>query len=77
MAKDGKSIETIDASLNPDGDVKSTKVKVNWLPAYDELVELELHDFGYLITKKQPEGGRFQRPREPRLRQSDQVPWRL
>ena len=57
MAKDGKSIETIDASLNPDGDVKSTKVKVNWLPAYDELVELELHDFGYLITKKQPEDG--------------------
>ena len=62
MAKDGKSIETIDASLNPDGDVKEhEKVKVNWLPAYDELVELELHDFGYLITKKQPEesGGDF------------------
>jgi glutamyl-tRNA synthetase len=57
MAKDGKTIETIDATLNPDGDVKSTKVKVNWLPAYDELVELELHDFGYLITKKQPEDG--------------------
>jgi len=57
VAEDGKTIETIDATLNPDGDVKSTKVKVNWLPAYDELVALELHDFGYLITKKQPEDG--------------------
>ena len=50
-------IEKIDASLHLEGDVKTTKIKLNWLPAYDELVQLELHNFGYLITKRQPEDG--------------------
>jgi len=35
-----------------EGSVKSTKLKLTWLPKLEELVPLKLVDFDYLITKK-------------------------
>ena len=35
--------------------MKSTKLKLTWLPQNDELVSLTLADFDYLITKKKVE----------------------
>jgi glutamyl-tRNA synthetase len=41
--------------LHLEGSVKSTKLKLTWLPEIAELVSLSLMDFGYLITKKKLE----------------------
>lgn len=38
--------------LHLEGSVKTTKLKLTWLPDSDELVTLSLVDFDYLITKK-------------------------
>lgn len=38
--------------LHLDGSVKTTKLKLTWLPEIDELVKLSLMEFDYLITKK-------------------------
>lgn len=38
--------------LHPEGSVKTTKLKLTWLPESDELVNLLLVEFDYLITKK-------------------------
>ena len=38
-----------------EGSVKSTKLKLTWLPKIEELVQLTLVDFDYLITKKKVE----------------------
>lgn len=38
--------------LHLEGSVKTTKLKLTWLPESDELVKLSLVDFDYLITKK-------------------------
>lgn len=43
--------------LNLDGSVKSTKLKLTWLPNIDELVHLSLVEYDYLITKKKLEDG--------------------
>lgn len=45
----------IDAELHLEGSVKTTKLKLTWLPKIDELVPLTLVDFDYLITKKKVE----------------------
>ena len=45
----------VDADLHLEGSVKSTKLKLTWLPQNDELVSLTLADFDYLITKKKVE----------------------
>ncbi|KNA19300.1 hypothetical protein SOVF_062830 [Spinacia oleracea] len=42
--------------LNLDGSVKTTKLKLTWLPEIDELVKLQLVEFDYLITKKKADG---------------------
>ena len=38
--------------LHLEGSVKSTKLKLTWLPETSELVNLTLVDFDYLIAKK-------------------------
>jgi len=38
--------------LHLGGSVKTTKLKLTWLPMVDELVELQLVKFDYLITKR-------------------------
>ncbi|CAL9003118.1 unnamed protein product [Prunus brigantina] len=43
--------------LNLEGSVKTTKLKLTWLPQTDELVKLCLMEFDYLITKKKVEEG--------------------
>ena len=55
--KDGPSGATVsmEAELNLKGCVKSTKMKLTWLPNMNELVPLKLLDFDYLITKKKVE----------------------
>jgi len=49
------TIVGIDAELHLEGSVKSTKLKLTWLPDTAELVPLRLADFDYLITKKKVE----------------------
>ncbi|CAH1419869.1 unnamed protein product [Lactuca virosa] len=41
--------------LHLEGSVKTTKLKLTWLPETNELVPLSLVEFGYLITKKKVE----------------------
>ncbi|XP_021762788.1 glutamate--tRNA ligase, cytoplasmic-like [Chenopodium quinoa] len=41
--------------LNLGGSVKTTKLKLTWLPEIDELVKLQLVEFDYLISKKKVE----------------------
>nr|GMC91021.1 glutamate--tRNA ligase, cytoplasmic-like [Ipomoea batatas] len=41
--------------LHLEGSVKTTKLKLTWLPHTNELVKLSLVDFDYLITKKKLE----------------------
>ncbi|XP_050382492.1 glutamate--tRNA ligase, cytoplasmic [Argentina anserina] len=43
--------------LHLEGSVKTTKLKLTWLPKIDELVKLSLMEFDYLITKKKLEEG--------------------
>lgn len=43
--------------LHLEGSVKTTKLKLTWLPETDELVNLLLVEFDYLITKKKLEEG--------------------
>ena len=51
----GQDIVSIQAHLNLDGSVKSTRLKLTWLPDIGNLVPLSLFDFDYLITKKKVE----------------------
>ncbi|GAX82872.1 hypothetical protein CEUSTIGMA_g10298.t1 [Chlamydomonas eustigma] len=48
-------ISSIDAELFLEGDFKKTKWKLTWLAQVDELVELQLSDFDYLVTKRKLE----------------------
>ncbi|GAB4848232.1 hypothetical protein Ancab_002899 [Ancistrocladus abbreviatus] len=41
--------------LHLEGSVKTTKLKLTWLPETDELIKLSLVEFDYLITKKKLE----------------------
>lgn len=45
----------LSGTLHLEGSVKTTKLKLTWLPESDELVKLSLVDFDYLITKKKLE----------------------
>lgn len=50
-------VESLVGRLNLEGSVKTTKLKLTWLPDTEELVELTLVHFGYLITKKKLDEG--------------------
>lgn len=53
---EGKEVvEGVNATLHLEGDFKKTKLKLTWLAASDECPPIELHYFGYLITKKKLE----------------------
>ncbi|PRQ55962.1 putative glutamate--tRNA ligase [Rosa chinensis] len=43
--------------LHLEGSVKTTKLKLTWLPEIDELVKISSMEFDYLITKKKLEEG--------------------
>lgn len=60
-ASDGAAVESLEMELNLAGDFKKTKKKVTWLSppsvagASDELTQVKLLDYDYLITKKKLE----------------------
>lgn len=54
--EDGRVTE-LKGVLHLEGSVKTTKLKLTWLPDTTELVNLSLVDFDYLITKKKLEEG--------------------
>jgi hypothetical protein len=49
------TITALEGELNPTGDFKKTKLKLTWLADIPDVVDLQLQDFGYLITKPKPE----------------------
>jgi glutamyl-tRNA synthetase len=55
IVKEGDVVKSMDCEINPDGDVKTTKLKMTWLANWNELVPVELKDYDYMITKKKPE----------------------
>ncbi|XP_057961886.1 glutamate--tRNA ligase, cytoplasmic [Malania oleifera] len=54
--QDGK-ITHLTGVLHLEGSVKTTKLKLTWLPDISELVNLSLMEFDYLITKKKLDEG--------------------
>lgn len=55
IVKEGDVVKSMDCEINPEGDPKTTKLKMTWLANWNELVPVELKDFDYMITKKKPE----------------------
>ncbi|KAF7818045.1 glutamate--tRNA ligase, cytoplasmic [Senna tora] len=51
------NVTRLSGVLHLEGSVKTTKLKLTWLPEIDELVNLTLVDFDYLITKKKLDEG--------------------
>ncbi|KAH7846897.1 hypothetical protein Vadar_019415 [Vaccinium darrowii] len=54
--ENGKVVQ-LTGVLHLEGSVKSTKLKLTWLPESNELVNLSLVEFDYLITKKKLDEG--------------------
>jgi len=48
-------VVAMEGVLHLEGSVKSTKLKLTWLPDTDDLVPLTFMDFDHLITKKKIE----------------------
>lgn len=57
IKKENGSVTHLVGVLNPEGSVKSTKLKLTWLPDTDELISLSLVEFDYLLKKKKLEEG--------------------
>mmetsp|Transcript_5939 Transcript_5939/g.21738 ORF Transcript_5939/g.21738 Transcript_5939/m.21738 type:complete len:715 (-) Transcript_5939:1426-3570(-) len=57
IVQDGATgrVVALEAELNPEGSVKSTKLKLTWLAQTEELVSITLVEFDNLITKKKIE----------------------
>ena len=55
IVKEGDVITSMECDINPDGDIKSTKLKMTWLANWNELVPVIMKDFDYMITKRKPE----------------------
>ncbi|KAF4556563.1 tRNA synthetase-like protein [Elsinoe fawcettii] len=51
ITKTGDKITGIEFALHLEGDVKTTKKKITWLSKDQELQEVYLYDFEYLLTK--------------------------
>uniref|UniRef100_A0A7N0VNK1 glutamate--tRNA ligase n=1 Tax=Kalanchoe fedtschenkoi TaxID=63787 RepID=A0A7N0VNK1_KALFE len=51
------NVTRLEGVLHLQGSVKTTKLKLTWLPDTNELVDLSLVEFDYLITKKKLEEG--------------------
>lgn len=51
IEKNGTGIKCLSGRLNLDGNPKSTKYKLNWLPVMDTLLPVTLRELGYLFTK--------------------------
>ncbi|KAK1279278.1 hypothetical protein QJS04_geneDACA004742 [Acorus gramineus] len=51
------NVTRLTGALHLEGSVKTTKLKLTWLPETDELVHLLLVEFDYLITKKKLDEG--------------------
>lgn len=52
VKKENGEIKELVGVLHLEGSVKTTKLKLTWLPETDELVRLSLLEFDYLIKKK-------------------------
>jgi hypothetical protein len=52
-----QQVTGLEVELHLQGDVKSTKRKITWLSADQELIPVELVEFDYLITKDKIEEG--------------------
>lgn len=57
IKKENGEVKELTGVLHLDGSVKTTKLKLTWLPQTDELVKLSLVEFDYLIKKKKLEEG--------------------
>eukprot|EP00201_Polytomella_parva_P009213 CAMPEP_0175064070 /NCGR_PEP_ID=MMETSP0052_2-20121109/15117_1 /TAXON_ID=51329 ORGANISM="Polytomella parva, Strain SAG 63-3" /NCGR_SAMPLE_ID=MMETSP0052_2 /ASSEMBLY_ACC=CAM_ASM_000194 /LENGTH=719 /DNA_ID=CAMNT_0016330357 /DNA_START=184 /DNA_END=2343 /DNA_ORIENTATION=+ len=54
-SEDGQTVTALSGKLNLAGDVKKTKWKLTWLADVQELVNLTLIDFDYIISKRKIE----------------------
>jgi len=51
IVKDGEIIKEIHAELHLEGDFKTTKWKLTWIPNVEDLVPVEVYKYGPIITK--------------------------
>ena len=49
------TITAISARLHLEGDFKKTRLKLTWLAVSDDLLKLQLVEFGHIISKPKPE----------------------
>ncbi|KAI9480711.1 MAG: tRNA synthetases class I, catalytic domain-containing protein [Benjaminiella poitrasii] len=57
IVKKGDEVTSVDLEAHLEGDFKKTKKKLTWLTADEDVIEILLLDYDYLITKKKVEDG--------------------
>mmetsp|Transcript_38312 Transcript_38312/g.96378 ORF Transcript_38312/g.96378 Transcript_38312/m.96378 type:complete len:713 (+) Transcript_38312:90-2228(+) len=55
IERDGDRVAALTGEFNPEGDFKSTKLKVAWVPDVPDAVPVEVQEFDVLITKSKLE----------------------